>query len=224
MADGDLGGLVQVDLIGPQVLGGAAAVLTGIVFVIILAVLGVALFFLMRFLNYSTHIEIWENKANELVPFGETKARRVNKKGVTYISFLKYKDSRFKNNPWPESKYVYKNKLFGSKIKYIMDGDDLYPSTIELEEGKLRLHPMPFNERIDYIQKQDQVFQDHGRKSNTATVLMVAGAATFAMILFFGLFVIWQSNVDTAQATSALANAISNIAQADAQTIPVAPG
>lgn len=186
---------------------------------------GIILYILFKFLAYSVDIELWERKGEALVYAGDDRARRVNKKGVTYISFLKNRGAMFKHRQFPGAEYVYRKKLFGSKLKFLIVGDELLPMTVKLGNPQgLVAASMPTYQKIDYLQRMDNYQKEFENKDmNMQKTALIIGV-TFAGIILFGFFIIWQSNVATAEATKALAGAVQAGAAATANSIPAAVG
>lgn len=214
--------VVNLNLGGGGVLDLVSGLFLVFIIVFIFLIIGIGLFFIIRLFRYNIEIELFENKAGNLEYFGMDKAKRQSKKGVSYIKFLKSKDDRFKSMIFPPSEFVYKKKLFGSKIKFIIDGDDVYADRIKYSEGAgLTANPMPPYMREDYLNRLEDIERSYGKSDNKALLITLGLGITFGVIMIFGLIVIWQSNVATAEATRALASAITSY---NVNSVPTAPG
>ncbi len=211
----------QLGNIQPVFINFLGVIMWIVVVAVIIGFVSVIVYFLMRFLSYSTDIEIWEQKGEEVTFFGDDKARRLSKKGVSYISFLKNKGDLFKNHFFPTAEYIYRKKLFGSKAKFLIIGDELVPAKIALGNPSLVMNTMPAFQKIDYLQRMDKYEQDYKKSDNRAQMMTLVVGVTLITLMLFGLFVIWQSNIATAEATKALAGAISQNVAAMSSTLPV---
>ena len=166
-------------------------------FLIILVVVFVAALFLSRIFTYNVSVEFWERRGEQVYPFGDDKAKRKHENGITFIKFLKNNDDRFKGILFPNSKFLYKKKAFGKKVKFLIDGDEIRPFRMHVEENDygVGLDVMPTEERIGFIQKMEQAINEYSSKSNKLVFAGVAVSFALIMLGFFWLFVIWQSNI-----------------------------
>ena len=214
MAEPLLGGTANLFLgiIQSVITIGVIAVVAGLV------VAGVVMVY--RLFSYNTSCEFWQIKGNQAVYMGDDSGKKVTKKGVAYIKFLKRKGNPYDDNTYPPNEAVYKKGLFGSKIKFLLVNEELVPSVVTTSKTskELSLAGLTNTQKISYIQKMDRLNDTYKKQGDglqkTALVLSFAGIGLVA----FGLFIIWQSNEATAQATQALANAIS--AATAAPTLP----
>lgn len=183
--------------------------------------------FIMKIFRYNIDVELWETTGDgrDLQYFGDDKAKKGTKKGVAYINFLKNKDDMFKHRPFPDSKFFYKKRVFGKKIKYIINNNELTAS----KQGVTNPHGLVFNEfptlaKAEYLFRNKKFAEDYKKTDDRARqTALIIGVGLMGVILF-GLFIIWQSNVATAEATKALANAIGQDVASRANTFPAGPG
>lgn len=213
----EVGDVINTNLVGSDtIIGIAGGFFTAIMFGVMIGIIGVGVWFLMRYFNYNIEVELWEVKGEKLEYFGNDKARRKYEQGAAYLVFLSNRDERFKSVKFPASEYLYKKKLFGTKLKYIVKGDDIFPTrlTVNPEEMEaLVAESMPSYQRVDYIQKLEKIDKDYHQGNKHKTLLTIAAVGGGAMIILVGLFVIWQSNVSTAEANRALAAATQELAK-----------
>ncbi len=210
-------------LSGDSLIGVASVIVTVFFYVVIMAITAAALYWLFKLLAYSTDVEIWEVKGtNELAYYGDDKVRKVVKKGVTYMGFLKNRQEVFRAVKYPPSESLIRKKPFGTKVKLILENDDLRPTKIgySKESKDLQIDPLPWHQRVEFIQRQERYEKDYEVKNDRAQRMALVIGIALMTILMFGLFVIWQSNVTTAEATKALAGAVTAATTAAVNTLP----
>ena len=162
-----------------------------------------------------------------MVYFGEDRARRITEKGTNYIKFLKSKHAEFTHKTFPESSYLIRKKLFGSKVKVLMkDGElifwkpDINPSNKEVFATAL-----PSNLKQDYMHRQQLTREKYANKKDNIVLLQMVGLGVIASMFIAGMFFFWQMY---GLQTQALVGAVGEFADLvrDAglvQTIPNAP-
>lgn len=202
-----------------------SGILKAVIIIAIMGVVAVILYLIGKFLSFIIDVEIWERKGTDLIYWGDDRAKKITKKGVSYLLFLKNRGEFFRDRVFPDSQFLYKKRMFGSKLKFLIDGDNFNPMIIKLSNPHgLVTDVVSASERISYMQRMDAYhdrFKGQGM-SSAQKMVMVLGVTSIGVILF-GLFVIWQSNVATAEATKALAGNIAAVAKGAAQSLPIAP-
>ncbi len=196
--------------------------------VVILGVMVGVMYFLMRILSYSIDVEIWERKAEKLYYFGDAKARKRTKQGGSYLGFLFRRDWSFKDVEYPSSDFFYPKKLFGKKLKYLLEGEVMRPIKMSLSANPGVVVDVPTFQRVDYLSKLDAINVDYASKVDNYQKITLAIQIGFIGVLLFGLFIIWQSNINAQEMLMQLGSQIESgirvMAESSANTLPVAPG
>lgn len=228
MVDVNLDNALQANVVGDQVIGWAATLFQVAMFVVMGIIIAAGVYYLMRFLSYSSDVELWERKGDKLEYFGDDKVRRIVKDGSAYMNFLKNgRDSRFKDHTYPDSKLLFRKKFFGTKFKALINNNEIIAFRLELTpetEKVITAGGMPANRIYDNLQRNKAIVNRYKNNDNRAQTIALVISVTLIGVLMFGLFVIWQSNVVNAEAMQALASSINADASARAQSFAEAIG
>lgn len=219
--------VISTNLGGNGVVNVAGNILNIIVMVFVVLIFAALVYYLMRYLSYQTNVEIYEKKGKEIVHIGDDKVRRKKRDGVSYMVFLKNKDPLFKDRSFPKSDFLYRKKFFGTKLKLLIVDDELVPFKISLDDNNnLNSDAFSTAQKIDYLQRTKGYHDKYVNKDIRAQNIQLIIQVAFIGALLFGFFVIWQSNVATAESNAALSSATQALANAiTAQgTLPSSPG
>lgn len=215
--------------------GGLLVTLVSIAFWVLLLVgLGVVFFIAYRFFRYRHTVEIFEKKGDELHFYGDDKADRVNKRGVSTVKFLYNKDFAFQQVKWPDNEYLYPKKFagmitFGTKMKYLLINDELVPFRMKLgNPHAVVAESMPAFQKRDFIQRFKAIDEKYQADHTLAAKLAVAGIGIICVTIIIALFFFWQQNVSYAEQIGGLgeriADAAEKVAALQSNTVPSAPG
>lgn len=215
--------------------GIATAIGGWLLYIIVVSVLllsaGFVLAKLRNLLRYRIDVEFYERKGKTCSYHSDDNARMVIKDGVSEILFLKNKGLIFKDHSFPSSEVIIKKRgLQRSKLKMLIDGDELtpmYPDFTLSEEGARILDSIPSYHKEDFLHRAAKYHKKYKNSDDNTRKLIIAGYAGGAILMLFGLFVVWQSNVAASEAigsgVSALTGAVQQLAAQSANTLPAGP-
>lgn len=219
--------LAGVNLVNGNIFFGILTTIFNLSMVVLLmAFFGAILWWLFKVLSYNIEIEIWEKTGeNALSYWGDDRGSKNVVKGVAYLSFLKNKTEPFRRVSFPDSNFIIKKRIFGTKIKMILNGVDLFPASkfIVSDGAKIEATSLPNYVKRDHLQRLELLHEDFNKKPDKiqmATLVIGFGLVT---VVLFGFFVIWQSNVETAEATRALASSLVSIGSSASNALPSSP-